>query len=268
MCFSLGLKKFEPMKVLRGELLEGVPEAEQPTDLPKVAVVGIERKSLRLECRMEDMTRLSEEEANFLLAISSLEERYQTSIVKKRLAFGRQLFPGCAVFVKVERISKVLPGVVWYKGELPPNLGTWFGVEILNNPGLGDCDGTFRNKRYFNCAPDSGVFVGLDKLTPREDEQEIKSQEHVKKDETTQAKQKARLKDSILSFWKGKREQRSLIGINGVLRIDERVVTFIKDSPARGTVRYIGKETDSSGNFCIIVGLELASSLTSLFNQL
>ena len=29
------------MQVLRGELLEGVPEAEQPTDLTKVAVVGI-----------------------------------------------------------------------------------------------------------------------------------------------------------------------------------------------------------------------------------
>ncbi|XP_022797610.1 putative U-box domain-containing protein 53 isoform X2 [Stylophora pistillata] len=165
MCFSLGLKKFEPMKVLRGELLEGVPEAEQPTDLPKVAVVGIERKSLRLECRMEDMTRLSEEEANFLLAISSLEERYQTSIVKKRLAFGRQLFPGCAVFVKVERISKVLPGVVWYKGELPPNLGTWFGVEILDER-LGTGCGKRMGFLKFVCKRDYALFVPVETVIP------------------------------------------------------------------------------------------------------
>ena len=58
---SLGLTtRSSPMQVLRGELLEGVPEAEQPTDLTKVAVVGIERKSLRLECSAEYVARLSE----------------------------------------------------------------------------------------------------------------------------------------------------------------------------------------------------------------
>lgn len=35
--------------------------------------------------------------------------------------------------------------------------------------GLGTCDGTFGNKQYFNCAPKSAVFVGLDKLEPLED---------------------------------------------------------------------------------------------------
>ena len=53
---SLGpTTKSTPIQVLRGELLEGVPEAEQPTDLTKVAVVGIERKSLRLECSAKDV---------------------------------------------------------------------------------------------------------------------------------------------------------------------------------------------------------------------
>ena len=128
---SLGLTtKSTPMQVLKGELLEGVPEAEQPTDSTKVAVVGIERKSLRLECPTEDMTRLSEEESNLLLAITSAK-RYLTYLDRKRLEFGRQLLPGSAVFVDVEGFSKVLPGVVWYKGVLPPSLGTWFGVELI-----------------------------------------------------------------------------------------------------------------------------------------
>ena len=129
---SLGLTmKSTPMQVLRGEILEGVPEAEQPTDSTKVAVVGIERKSLRLECPTEDMARLSEEETNLLLAITSSEGRYQTYIDRKRLAFGRQLSPGSTVFVEVKGASKALPGVVWYKGVLPPSLGTWFGVELI-----------------------------------------------------------------------------------------------------------------------------------------
>ena len=129
---SLGLTtKSTPMQVLHGELLEGVPEAEQPTDSTKVAVVGIERKSLRLECPTEDMARLSEEESNLLLAITSAERRYLTYLDRKRLTFGRQLLPGSAVFVEVKGVSKVLPGVVWYRGVLPPSLGTWFGVELI-----------------------------------------------------------------------------------------------------------------------------------------
>ena len=129
---SLGLTtKSTPMQVLQGELLEGVPQAERPTDLTKVAVVGIERKSLRLECPTEDMARLSEEESNLLLAISSSEGRYQTYIDRNRLALGRQLSVGSSVFVEVKGNSKVLPGAVWYKGVLPPSLGTWFGVELI-----------------------------------------------------------------------------------------------------------------------------------------
>ena len=45
-----------------------------------------------------------------------------------------------------------------------------------------------------------------------------------------------------------------------MLKIDDRVVTIIKDSPARGTVQYIGEEEDSTRNFRTIVGLELVSS--------
>ena len=119
-----------PTQVLRGELLEGLSEAEQPRDLNRIALVGIERKSLHLECRKEDLTRLADEDANLLFAISSSESRYQTFMDSERLTFGRQLLPGSAVFVKVKGILMDLPGIVRYKGELPPNLGTWFGVEL------------------------------------------------------------------------------------------------------------------------------------------
>ena len=129
---SLGLPtKSTPLQVLQGELLEALPEADQPTDLTRVALVGIERKSLRLECPTKDMARLSEEESNLLLAINSSEKRYQIYIGRKLLAFGRQLSHGSAVFVEVNRASQVLPGIVWYKGVLPPSLGTWFGVELI-----------------------------------------------------------------------------------------------------------------------------------------
>ena len=46
-----------------------------------------------------------------------------------------------------------------------------------------------------------------------------------------------------------------------MLKIDERVVTFINNSPARGSVRYIGEEKDSTGNVYLIVGLALVGNL-------
>jgi len=48
--------------------------------------------------------------------------------------------------------------------------------------------------------------------------------------------------------------------INQMLEIDERIVTFIEDHPARGTVRYIGREEDTSGDMRTIVGLEMVGN--------
>ena len=95
-------------------------------------------------------------------------------------------------------------------------------------------------------------------MTPRENEDDLKSSKIAEQDENIQAELKSSLQDAISSFWKGKQEQRPFQGIDGVLKTGERVVTFIKDSPARGTVRYIGVEEDR--NFRTIVGLELVSS--------
>ena len=122
-----------PTNIPRGELLEALPEAEQPSDIPRIALVGVDRKSLRLECSAEDLhvIRLGEGDANLLLAISSSESRYETFSDRKRLDFGRRLSPGNQVFVSVKGIAKELPGVVRFKGELRCNLGTFLGVELI-----------------------------------------------------------------------------------------------------------------------------------------
>jgi len=123
---ALGLStKSTPTQVLKGELLEALPEGEQPEDFTRIALSGIDRKSLRLECRTEDVARLSSEDADLLLAISSVGLRYETFIDGKQLDFGRRLLPGSQVFVNS------VPGVVWYKGDLPCTLGTMFGVELV-----------------------------------------------------------------------------------------------------------------------------------------
>lgn len=129
---ALGLStKSTPTQVLLGELLEALTETEQPQDSTKIALVGIDCKSLRLECTLEYLTRLSDEDAKLLLPISSLEERYQTFMNRIRLDFGRKIFPGCQVYVFVEGIDVKIPGIVWSVGELPSKNGTMFGVELI-----------------------------------------------------------------------------------------------------------------------------------------
>ena len=137
---TLGLTKMSTRtRVQRGSLLEELPEAEQPQDSTKIALVGIDCKSLRLDIQCDfphntcnprwtkTLTRLSDEETNFLLAISSLEERFET--FNTRLDLGRVISLGSYVYVSVKGKGH-LPGVVWYKGELPSNSGTMFGVEL------------------------------------------------------------------------------------------------------------------------------------------
>ena len=133
MLSTLGLaSKSTPTQVLKGELLEALPETEQPGDSTKIALGGIDRK-LRLECRTEDVTRLTREDADLLLAIGSVTLRYQIYIDRGRLDFGKRLEPGRQVLVSVlteKGISKNFPGVVWYKGDLPSIPGTMFGVQL------------------------------------------------------------------------------------------------------------------------------------------
>ena len=128
--FLSGIKS-TPTQIFKGELLEALPGTEQPNDSTRIALAGIDRKNLRLECDKEGIAKVTSEDANLLLAISSVVSRYQTFINKKRLDFGRQILPGRQVLVEVKGISKKLHGTAWYIGELPSLHGTYFGVQLI-----------------------------------------------------------------------------------------------------------------------------------------
>jgi len=83
-----------------------------------------------------------------------------------------------------------------------------------------------------------------------------------KRDENSQANFPSRVKDTVTpSFLKGRGDQKQpRERIESALEIGQRVKTFIKDMPVRGTVCYIGDEKDSSGYVHRIVGLELVGN--------
>ncbi|XP_015749120.1 PREDICTED: ubiquitin carboxyl-terminal hydrolase CYLD-like [Acropora digitifera] len=231
---TLGLASVSQYSLVsKGELLEALPENEQPGDTKMIALGGIDPK-LRIECPKEVVKELTVQEADLLQAVSSPTLRLEI-FQGKRLDFGKRLEHGTRVLVRVSGVSNKLPGVVRFRGTFSNLPGTMFGVELSRNPGLGTCDGTFENKEYFKCAPESAVFVGLDELEPLEDNSE-----------------------SALDSGKSDPKLSQPRNIDS-LKIDQRVVTFgDEDIPLRGTVRYTGDVEDSRGDVQTLVGLELA----------
>ena len=107
------------------------------------------------------------------------------------------------------------------------------------------------------------MFVGLDKLTPLDDS----SSKSSKKGESSPSNIASRIKETVMpSFLKGKNEENCFQGdirsqdVANMLKIDERVVTFVKnDRPIRATVRFKGEDRDRNGKLRTVVGLELVS---------
>ena len=121
--------KLKHLLVSKGELLEALPENEQPGDTTRIALGGIDPK-LRLECSKEDATELTVQEADLLVAVSSPTLTLEIFRDGRRLDFGKRLELESRVLVPVRGISNKLPGVVRFKGKLPDSPGTMFGVEL------------------------------------------------------------------------------------------------------------------------------------------
>lgn len=135
----LGMTKtLKPTKVLKGEILIALPEEKQPKDYRQVLLVGVESKTLTIECATTDLARVSHEEADLLLGISSALERYNIFHERNTLEAGKKIRESTKVFVKVKALPKPAPGVVWYKGPLPTACGTMFGVELTVRNGKND----------------------------------------------------------------------------------------------------------------------------------
>jgi len=121
-----------PTQFLRGELLEALVESEQPKDPEKIALTGLGKKSSKLECPTSEVAKLTDSEADLLMAVSSAEERFRIYRERNRLEAGKKLTVGDQVLVKVKTLPRDVRGVIWYIGPLPTHSGTMFGVELLS----------------------------------------------------------------------------------------------------------------------------------------
>ncbi|KAJ1679840.1 hypothetical protein EV182_001225, partial [Spiromyces aspiralis] len=68
---------------------------------------------------------------------------------------------GTRVFIETMHLK----GTVRYIGPIDGKSGTWAGVE-LDDVGNGKNDGTVAGKKYFECPPNTGIFIAPSKLSP------------------------------------------------------------------------------------------------------
>ena len=140
-------------ELMQGEMLKSVSNLCDFT-VKTFDAVGKKENKKRLIVRStnnEQLTQLSNEDANLLLPCSSSESRYQTFIQQGRVAFGRRLQPGTEVHVSVKEgpwnlNDDFMTAVVRYKGELPLEIGTgtFFGLELT---GVSNCYGETINSQ-------------------------------------------------------------------------------------------------------------------------
>ena len=86
------------------------------------------------DCPIETISSLEDEEAKLLLSFKTNGERYKY-FKNSALDAGKRMTIGCHVYVKVRSSSgsntQELVAKIRYKGPLPGELGTMFGVELV-----------------------------------------------------------------------------------------------------------------------------------------
>ncbi|XP_006811818.1 ubiquitin carboxyl-terminal hydrolase CYLD-like [Saccoglossus kowalevskii] len=213
-------------QVLPGSLFEEVKSQTRHTSPitgsrgDKFVYKSLEHENLVLECSTDNLARISKEEKDLLVGLVQLRERYDIYIGdKRRLAEGLHIKVGSEVHVDVQGLVQRVSGIVRYKGPLPGQSGTHFGIELLEQKGQGTTDGIFRKQRLFKCDEDCGVFVSISKIS-------LVSLDHKKNRKSSKKgdEMKATKDDQI--------------------EIGSRVVIFCAgdegDQAEYGTVRYIG----------------------------
>ncbi|GAB7340692.1 hypothetical protein MBLNU457_7081t1 [Dothideomycetes sp. NU457] len=85
----------------------------------------------------------------------SIEEQRKNAILREIQERGIELDKRCRLLPETDARR----GTIKFIGEVPeiPGLGSWIGI-VLDEP-TGKNDGTIKNKRYFTCATNSGVFI-------------------------------------------------------------------------------------------------------------
>ncbi|XP_074842680.1 ubiquitin carboxyl-terminal hydrolase CYLD-like [Carettochelys insculpta] len=117
----------------------------------------------------EVLQPVNEEEAAFLLAINTLNERLSCFLVRQSLEEAVKATVGQQVVVDLNQ--QQFSGVIRYIGKISKNplssplCPSYFGVELQGDgEGRGHSDGTYNGIEYFKCKQNNGLFLPVNKI--------------------------------------------------------------------------------------------------------
>ncbi|OQV21146.1 Ubiquitin carboxyl-terminal hydrolase CYLD [Hypsibius exemplaris] len=152
--------------VYKGELLEEIfDNVDGGSGHVLVTLISLDRKDIIVECDPRDLQEIGSYGVSLLRSVGDYEKRVEL-LKKNRLEDAYDFDEGADVTVLLG--DMLFPGVIRYRGTLQGRgSGIFFGVELPDHPGHGQCDGSFHGEYYFRCAPLSGAFVAIDRLYAR-----------------------------------------------------------------------------------------------------
>ncbi|XP_052712586.1 uncharacterized protein LOC128186748 [Crassostrea angulata] len=194
----------------------------------------LDQENIEIECQPMDTRQLSKSEFALLQPIPDCEERL--SILQDQLWLKEgaelQIYDHVTVAVKGQPYLK---GIIKYKGELPGVKGIQFGIELLGeSKGKGTCDGMIRDRRFFTCEKNCGIFATI---------RDIRRDQYADRSDRLYQEEQKQIRES------GLKEK-------------DRIVWISDNGPEFGEVKWIGILPDSN-RMDITVGVEFDNPVGS-----
>ena len=149
---ALILEEVKPMPIQDELKTVPIQEEVKPMMIPEPEPVIIQNNNNLLKPDLND-SQMSNATSETSLLSNDTSERDKLPDWMKENAH---------VIVKTQTVQNQ-PGFIRFIGETKFSKGIWIGVELERTRGLND--GSYKGHRYFQCDPEKGVFVRVDKLT-------------------------------------------------------------------------------------------------------
>ncbi|KAF8781799.1 hypothetical protein HNY73_012159 [Argiope bruennichi] len=150
------------VQLVPGSILQ---EVKSEPGSPSLCVQSLDHDNVYMLCNNTDVHELSPFEAEVLVPVSPVRDRLRVLSDDDWLKEAEMIVEGSNVNVDLGADLDPVEGIVRYCGVVPElGKGIVFGIELLVHPEHGVCDGSIKGKRYFQCASNNAIFVGINRL--------------------------------------------------------------------------------------------------------
>ncbi|XP_021004113.1 ubiquitin carboxyl-terminal hydrolase CYLD isoform X2 [Parasteatoda tepidariorum] len=150
------------VQLVPGSILQ---EIKSEPGSSSICVQSLDHDNVYMLCNDSDVHELTPFEAEILVPVSPVRDRLRVLGDEQWLKEAAMIVEGSNVNVDLGADLDPVEGIVRFCGNVPElGKGILYGVELLVHPEHGVCDGSIKGKRYFQCASNNAIFVGINRL--------------------------------------------------------------------------------------------------------